>query len=330
MREVEIIDGEVDVEALVANQQPVLLKKYIANWPVVEAARISDGKVMDYLSSFANEHPVVVYELEPESEGRFFYTEDFKDLNFKSSRKPLVNVIETLKASVGLALPKTYYVGSTTIDKYLPGFRLENDLALQMNDPMVSIWLGNQSTVAAHFDAPNNIACCIAGARTFTLFPPDQIENLYIGPLDKTPSGQAISLVDFKKPDFNKFPKFEKALKQAQTANLEPGDALFLPSMWWHHVESKGSFNGLVNYWWRDVPSFKGPGVEALKHAMLNIRDLPDVERQAWRAMFEHYVFSEQANKFDYMPEDARESLGALDSIKARRLRAWLLNKLNR
>lgn len=98
------------------------------------------------------------------------------------------------------------------------------------------------------------------------------MENLYPGPLDFNPAGQQISLVDFANPDFEKFPRFRKAMAAGQVANLEPGDALFIPSMWWHHMEGLGTFNVLVNYWWRNVPKFMGPAMNVLKHAMLSIR----------------------------------------------------------
>ena len=41
----------------------------------------------------------------------------------------------------------------------------------------------------------------VAGRRRFTLFPPEQVANLYIGPLDLTPAGQPVSLVDQAQPD---------------------------------------------------------------------------------------------------------------------------------
>ena len=143
------------------------------------------------------------------------------------------------------------YVGSTNVDNWLPGFRAENDINLHAQTPLASLWIGNQSRVAAHYDFPTNIACSVAGHRRFTLFPPEQLENLYVGPVDFTPAGQPISTVDFAQPDYAKFPRFKDALRHARVADLEPGDAILVPSMWWHHVEALESVNVLVNYWWR-------------------------------------------------------------------------------
>ena len=57
-------------------------------------------------------------------------------------------------------------------------------------------------------------------------------------------------MVDFANPDFEKYPRFREAIAAGQMAELEPGDAVFIPAMWWHHVEGLSAFNTLVNYWW--------------------------------------------------------------------------------
>ena len=45
-------------------------------------------------------------------------------------------------------------------------------------------------------------------------------------------------------------------MTQAFSAELQPGDAIFIPSLWWHQVESLSAVNGLVNYWWTDTALF--------------------------------------------------------------------------
>ncbi|WP_204333426.1 cupin-like domain-containing protein, partial [Proteus mirabilis] len=84
----------------------------------------------------------------------------------------------------------------------------------------------NRTSISTHFDASDNIACVAAGRRRFTLFPPDQTANLYIGPLDHNVAGQPLSMVDMATPDFARFPRFREALAAARTAELEPGDAI--------------------------------------------------------------------------------------------------------
>ncbi|MGB5626833.1 MAG: cupin-like domain-containing protein, partial [Woeseiaceae bacterium] len=226
--------------------------------------------------------------------------------------------------------PPVHYVGSTTVDYILPGLRDENDLVLEGLDSLVSIWLGNQTCIAAHYDVPDNIACVVAGKRRFTLFPPEQLENLYVGPLDYAPAGQAISMVDLRAPDFERHPKFRIALQHAQVADLQSGDALLIPSMWWHHVQGLESFNVLINYWWRNVPSWMGNPMDVLNHAMLSIRDLPDAQRAAWKSIFAHYIFEADDELVAHIPKGKQGVLAPMDELAARRLRALLLKQLNR
>ncbi len=311
-------------------RQPLVFKGLIRDWPLVQRGLESDESLIDYLLSHYSGRPVVFYQAAPDKKGRFAYTHDGKSLDFASQKGSLATVLEHLVHSKAQPDPDTYYVGSTTVDVCLPGLREHNDLPLSHLRPLVSIWIGNRSRVPAHFDSPDNLACCVAGKRSFTLFPPDQLENLYIGPLHHTPSGQAISLVDFGSPDYSRFPRFAEALAHAQVAHLDPGDVLFLPSMWWHHVESFCDINVLINYWWRQDKPFMDAPLDALSHAMLSIRDLPQKEKDAWRKIFAHYVFDEQTDKYSHIPEEARGFLDPLDDISARKLRAWLMNRLNK
>jgi hypothetical protein len=221
-------------------------------------------------------------------------------------------------------------VGSTTVEACLPGFRDENDVAFGAYRPLTSIWLGNRSRVAAHFDLPDNLACCVAGRRRFTLFPPEQIANLYPGPIDFTPAGQTISMVDLHAPDFERFPRFAEALAHAQVAELEPGDALVIPSLWWHHAEAAGPFSVLVNYWWRRSPAWMDPPGNVLDYALLALRDLPAEQRAAWHAVFRYYVFDFNPANTDHLPADRKGVLGPLDDARARGLRAHIRNRLNR
>jgi hypothetical protein len=312
------------------SEVPLLLKGLVAGWPAVAACRPSLAAAASYLSGFWIEQPVTVYVGDAGIEGRFFYNEDFTGFNFKSGKAHLGQVLQKLDEEGRSGGGSTIYVGSTPVDRWLPGFRAQNDIKLPFPDALASFWLGGRTRVSAHFDFPDNIACVVAGRRRFTLFPPEQVANLYVGPLDRTPSGQAISVVDFSKPDLERYPRFAEALAAAQVAEMEPGDALFVPSMWWHHVESLSSFNLMVNYWWCRSPPAMGAPTTALMHAILSLRDLPPRQRAAWRTLFDHYVFDADESVCAHIPEPGRGCLAPLDDTAARRLRAELLNRLNR
>jgi len=317
-------------EELLARTQPAVLRGLVSSWPVARAGRESAAATDAYLRRFYKDATVNAMLGAPEIGGRFFYSEDLSGFNFKAVRTKLDTVLDEIARQSKAEIPPAIYVGSTTVDTCLPGFRAENDLALGNRQPLVSIWLGNRTRIAAHHDLPDNIACVVAGRRRFTLFPPEQLENLYIGPLDFTPAGQAISLVDFARPDFTKFPLFAAALQHAQVAELGPGDAIFIPSMWWHHIESLDALNVLVNYWWRRSPAFMDSPMSALMLAILTVRDLPPEQLKAWQNLFRHYVFEADEHTTAHIPPQARRVLGPMDAEAARELRARLLQRLNR
>jgi hypothetical protein len=317
-------------DELLTCTEPLVLCGLAAHWPLVQAGRASQQAASDYLRRFYRGEKVIAMLGAPDIRGRFFYNEDLSGFNFASVRTGLGGVLEELEAHRRDAQPPAIYVGSTEIDGCLPGLRMENDLELGARQPYVSIWLGNQTRIAAHYDLPDNIACVAAGRRRFTLFPPEQLRNLYIGPLDFTPAGQAISLVDFHRPDPQRFPRFAEALEHAQAAELEAGDAIFIPSMWWHHVEALDPFNILVNYWWRQSPGFMDTPTNALMLALMTMRDLPPAQRAAWQELFRHYVFESDSSEAAHIPPNARSVLAPLTDAGARVLRGQILNRMNR
>jgi hypothetical protein len=314
-----------------SSKAPIVLRDYVSHWPAVEAARHSADEVRAYLRSFEGQGRFPVAAGPSDLGGRIFYNDDFTGENVQRGQAPLHEVLDRVHHFGQGEDPPLIYLASVEAERALPGFRAHNDVRIGgADDPLVSVWIGTRTRIAAHNDLPLNLACVAAGRRRFTLFPPNQTANLYVGPFELTPAGRPISLVDFENPDYGRFPKFEEALAHGQQADLEAGDALFIPSMWWHHVEAFGSFNMLVNYWWRTVPSFLGTPQDVLNHAMLTLRDLPEAERAVWRDLFEHYVFGDAEAARSHIPEHAQGILAPIDEKRARSTRAFLLNRLNR
>ena len=329
IREIEVRGPALPDELLRATE-PYVARGLAAHWPLVDAARTSIDAADGYLRRYYRDATVGAMLGKPEIEGRFFYNRDLTGFNYYSVRARLDAVLDEMKGYRDNPRPAAIYVGSTTIDTALPGLREHNDIDLNGREALASIWIGNQTRIAAHYDLPDNLAVVAAGRRRFTLFPPDQLANLYIGPLDFNPAGQAISLVDFAAPDHERFPRFREALKHAQVAELEPGDAIFIPSMWWHHVEALAVFNVLVNYWWRQSPDYMDTPTNALMLALLTMRELPTEQRQAWQEIFRHYIFEPDEAKVAHLPPHARHALAPLDEDRARALRATLLQRINR
>lgn len=310
---------------------PKVLRGLVAHWPMVAAAQESAAAAVAHLKQFDHgQMPVTATTAAAQAQGRIFYNADMTGFNFRREQIALKVVLDTLLKYQAEPDAPTIYVASTTLDSFLPGFAAANPLALGVDDPLTSIWIGNRSRIAAHQDVPDNLACVAAGRRRVTLFPPEQIDNLYIGPLDFTPAGQAVSLVDFAAPDLQRFPRFGQALAHAQGAELGPGDAVFIPSLWWHHMEGLAAFNVLVNTWWRPVPAWMDGPMNALMLSLLALRELPPAQRAHWRALFDHYVFDADATTTAHIPAHAQGVLGPLDATTAANVRSVLRTRLAR
>lgn len=316
MKSVEEINAEgksVVAREITERDEPLILRGLVKHWPLVKESRQPSclrKRLVDHYTG----KPVVVYRCSEEAQGRVFYNETFTGFNFESGYVDFRQLLDKLAEYAETSSSPTLYVGSTRIDEFFPGLREQNDIEIEGANPWVNLWLGNQSKVAAHFDSPDNLACVVAGRRRFTLFPPEQLENLYIGPLELTPSGQMISLVDIENPDFSRYPRYKVAQSFALEADLEPGDALFVPSMWWHGVQSYENLNVLINYWWRPEVCHIEDVQTAMLHALLSVGQLPKKQRNIWKNLFNHYVFDQAQEVGEHIPENARGVLGELDA----------------
>lgn len=320
--------NEVSVEqlglALHQVQNPVVVRGLTTDWPIVQAAKQGLGVLSDYLLEQGNPILVGTGKVPQQYQGRLFYNDDYTDMNFERTGQDFYSFVDLLFNEQKDAR----YMGSTNVNQLFKHFKQDNALPLiEPFSPLVSAWLSNQTSVAPHQDFPDNLAVCVAGKRRFTLFPPDQVENLYIGPLEHTPAGQPISLVNVQDPDFNQHPKYELALQQALVVELEPGDALLIPSLWWHAVEGLESVNMLINYWWQTSANYLGSPMDALMHSIMNISALAPEQKQAMKALFDHYVFNDTVPN-EHIPEQARGVLSQ-DEMAVRKIRAYLINKLN-
>jgi hypothetical protein len=312
--------------------RPAILRGLVQDWPVVQAGRESPQALSAYLKSYYSGLPAPMFEGPAAINGRFFYNDTLDGFNFESKRALLSDVLDRLQHDLGNVSAPAMYAGSVSIPIYLPGFSNVNNLRhlLTVESVIESIWLGNRTCIAPHFDNTQNIACVVGGKRRFTMFPPEQISNLYVGPLDLTPAGQPISLVDIRNPDFTRFPRFAEALAAAEVAELSPGDAVYIPALWWHNVEALDDFNVLVNYWWRDVPDyFESPSMSLL-HCLLTLKSLPPQQRRDWKAVFDYLIFQSEGPALEHLPPRVQGLFGELTQPKVDRIRAILLKSLTR
>ena len=312
-----------DIDALLAGGEPVLLKGAIDHWPALAAAAQSPAALDAYLKDRDSGAPVPVMEAPPSSKGRFGYAADPREFTFTKRARPLG---ETL-ARIGRARsePAAAYVAiqMLPLDAQMPAFVGDNVMPLVPAGARPKLWLGGPVKTQIHNDRDHNLCCVIAGRRRFVLFPPEQVANLYIGPLDNPPP---LSFVDPEAPDFAAFPRFRNALEAARVAHLGPGDALLMPRYWWHHVTSRDAYNAMVNYWWGDSPAGLGSPHEAFLTALLALKTLPPWDRAYWRAMFAAHVFGDEGSA--HIPPTARGILGAMTPAQRTALRQRLRTSL--
>lgn len=330
IREWHDVDAAAFRNDILPLNQPAVLKGLVKDWPAVQHALRSDAALRDYLAGFDAGKPVETLFGPPAIKGRFFYREDLQGLNFERRAQRLGETLTQLLAARGTAQAPALFIQSASVRDCLPDFGRDNELDLAGAQTVPRIWIGNQVTVTTHYDLSDNIACVVAGRRRFTLFPPEQIENLYVGPIHFTLAGQPVSMVSLDAPDLERYPRFAKALAAAQTAELEPGDAIHIPYFWWHHVRSLADFNVLVNYWWNAAQDFGSTPYDCLLHGFLALRHLPANQRAAWRAMFDHYVFQTGGDPVAHLPPESRGALAPMTPELAARIKAGLLKRLAR
>lgn len=310
--------------------QPAVLRGVAAGWPAVAAARRSDEELIAYLRRFVLDRPVAAIVGPPEIEGRFFYAEGYLALNFQRAMTSLDSFLDRLLRDRENPTPYAIAVQSEEVPVLLPGFEKENGTDLVDPTVVARAWIGNRIRVAPHYDLMENVGVVVAGRRRFTLFPPDQLRNLYVGPFELTPAGTPVSLVDIQNPDFERFPKLKEALEHAQTTELEPGDAIYIPFHWWHGVDSLKPVNLFINYWWNEGRADAGNPYDALLHALYAIKTLPADQREVWRTVFDHYVFAVDGNAVEHLPENARGMLGEPSPELLGRMRATLRQLLSK
>lgn len=230
--------------------QPAVLRAVASDWPLVIAARQDPHDAMSLLEAGANASLTDVLRADPAEEGRFHYAKGARSFNFIRGEGNVAGILVGLREQENSYRPFSIAAQSLLAERYIPEFSKAHPMPLVPPAAEPRLWIGNAAKVATHNDPTENVAVVAAGRRRFTLFPPTAEADLYMGPHYPTPAGARISMVHVTAPDLVRFPRYAAAFEQAQQAELWPGDAIFIPRDWFHHVEALERFNVLVNYWW--------------------------------------------------------------------------------
>ncbi len=310
-------------EAFAALERPLVIRGLCADWPLVQLGKTSDTAFAQHLAQHDNGAAVDALLLAAVEEGCIGYNAAFDGFNFSHHRISITQGLQRLAQYSRTAGSPALAIQSALLSDCLPALVAADALACMDSAVTPRIWIGNRVTTPAHFDEYHNLACVVHGTRRFTLFPPEQVGNLYIGPLDFAPTGAAISIARLDQPDDPRFPRLRRALEAAQSAELHPGDAIYIPPLWWHHVASLEDLNALVNYWWQ--PRIHGSSAHTalgcLLHCVLAFRSMPQNQRNGWHDLLEHYVFNAN-DPVAHLPVQRRGVLGELSAEQVDSLRA--------
>jgi hypothetical protein len=199
---------------VVLSCRPVILRGLVRDWPVVKATA-SAAVFRDYVGRFDAGLEMEVFIGEPQIAGKYYYTDGLEGFNFKRQAMRLGAALDRMVASLDQPGAPSLYAGSLPLQEYLPGFTAENPMPLLPASVGPRIWLGHASHVSAHYDTVDNLACVVMGRRRFTLYAPELIKDLYVGPIDNTMAGQPVSLAASAPPDDAKYPRFADVRESA-------------------------------------------------------------------------------------------------------------------
>ena len=152
-----------------------------------------------------------------------------KRMNFETSSRSASGCAQIPAGRAQFGRPGAIAMQAISAPDCLPGLEAENPNPFVPDGSQARVWIGNQVTVAPHFDVAENIACVVAGRRRFILFPPEQTANLYPGPMDVTPANVPISMAPMDDSELDRFPRYREALRgrarrrpRARRRNLHP------------------------------------------------------------------------------------------------------------
>ena len=192
------------------------------------------------------------------------------------------------------AQPPMYYVASLLVDGRLPGFREAQRSRLRR---------ARRQRATEHLDRqPRHRVLPLRCAEQHRLLRrrPAPFHPVSAG-ADRQPVSGAAG-TDARRaggergrfrqlPTSNAIRVSAKRSRAGQSAVLEPGDAIFIPSMWWHHVQGLERSTCWSITGGAARPRYIPTPMHALYHALWTIRDRPEREKQAWREVFDYYVF---------------------------------------
>lgn len=112
------------------------------------------------------------------------------------------------------------------------------------------LFVGSAATLYhCHYDLNPNLHVQLVGRKRFIVFPPEQWPCLK--PYGVHHDMDRRAQVDLDAPDGATCPQWHEA--RGMIVELEPGDALYLPPLWWHHVQTLTTPCVSMAMWFYDI-----------------------------------------------------------------------------
>lgn len=199
-------------------QKPVLIEGLTKDWPAYEKWHL------DYIQTLAGDKVVPLYNNEA-TKGKQNSAEPVMEMR-------LYEYLEILKTK-----PTDLRIFFYNILDNLPEMEKDftyPDIGLKFFKRLPVLFFGSEgSKVLPHYDMDLSdlMHFHFHGRKSVMLFPPDQTKYLYHVPF----SVHNLEEIDLDNPDFEKYPALEQL--QGQVVEMKHGDALYMPSGYWHYIK---------------------------------------------------------------------------------------------
>jgi len=225
--------------------QPAKIRNAIS---AIDLPLQDSAQLLDFLESHCNSTRLNVLRGPIGNKGRVGYKTNDSALNFTRTVLSSERFFDLMRMMEQESEQPLLSLQSTKVEDFFMSLAPQL-LCKEWGEVLPRLWIGGRTTVPAHVDDAHNLAINLCGHRRFTLFAPEQVANLYIGSVDVTPSGAPTSLVDWQDINLERFPNAPQAWAKRIEIELEPGDGIYIPPLWWHQVEALSGVNILLNYW---------------------------------------------------------------------------------
>ncbi len=254
---VTAIDKETFLKEYFIPQQPVVMENLSEDWPA------RDKWDFEYFRSKAGEIEVPLYDGQP-AKGN-------QKSHIVAQKMKMSNYIDILKDGP-TDLRMFFFNLLQNCPDLLKDFRYP-ELGVKFFKKLPVLFVGGEGAkVLMHYDMDlaNNFHFNFTGTKKFILYPPSETKYLYKVPY----SIVSMETLDMDNPDFDKYPALAKA--KGFEVTLKHGDALFIPSKWWHFVKYETPCLSLTL---RSLPTKPTKILEVLKNVIL-VRNYDNLMRK--------------------------------------------------